>query len=179
MRKLEDFGLLWETVPKLLSPACTVITVNCRISLLLSSLSTDSLFYSQIDFWSLFLSRGRDSRVGRKVIEEILELMCVLTWRWRFGVRGSISLIFHLMALNVGYSLYSSWLQWPIMNSHSKMTHEQPSLWVILATFKKTTCLDVYDIIEAWRHSHAKSISEREIQWEGLILRRRSQSNAY
>lgn len=73
MRKLEDFGLLWETIPKLQSPACPVITVNCRISLLLSSLSTDSLFYSQIASQNLwrhkFIERERDSRVGGKVIE--------------------------------------------------------------------------------------------------------------
>lgn len=179
MRKLEDFGLLWETVPKLQSPACTVITVNCRISLPLSCLSTDSLFYSQIDSWSLCLSRGRDSRVGRKVTEEILELRCMLTWGWRFGVTGSISLIFHLTALNVWYSLYPAWLQWPIMNSHSKMTQEQPSLWVILATFKKTTCLaaTAYDIIEAWR-----AFPRQKCKWErdnGRAYSKEEESNKW
>lgn len=73
MRKLEDFAVLEP-----------VITVNCRISLLLSSLSTDSLFYSQIDSQSLwrhkFIKREREIvESGEKVTEEILQLMCVLT----------------------------------------------------------------------------------------------------
>jgi len=49
VRKSEDFAVLEPFLTINQSPACPVITVNCRISLLLSSLSTDSLFYSQID----------------------------------------------------------------------------------------------------------------------------------
>lgn len=70
MRKLEDFAVLEPFLTINQSPACPVITVNCRISLLLSSLSTDSLFYSQIDPQSLwrhkFIKRERDSGVGGK-----------------------------------------------------------------------------------------------------------------
>jgi len=87
VRKSEDFAVLEPFLTINQSPACPVITVNCRISLLLSSLSTDSLFYSQIDpkaggDTSLSRERERDSGVGGKGHSrehEILQLMCVLT----------------------------------------------------------------------------------------------------
>lgn len=58
--------------------------------------------------------------------------------------------------------------------THSTMTDEQSSIWFILATFKKTTCLAAYDIIGAWQafpHQKCEWVRERERQWEGLILR--------
>lgn len=104
MRNLEDFGLLWETIPKLQSPARPVITVNCRISLLLSSLSTDSLFYSQIDSQSLwrhkFIEREREIvESGERSLRDTTAQVRVNV-RTCEGNRVHLTYILNLTALN-------------------------------------------------------------------------------